>query len=94
MSKTFSVGERAIIISRDQEVTIKEPLQLCHGPNGKSWFGYPTDLFEGGLQIAPAPHHLRKKTKDDEPSVSTETKIGSWDKVGWTPFKQIEKAGA
>jgi hypothetical protein len=88
--QTFRVGERAIIISSDQEVTIVEPLQLCRNPKGRTWFGYPTDLYEGGLQISPLPHQLRKKTKDADPSVSTEAQVGSWDKVGWSPHKQLE----
>lgn len=102
MNKTFKIGEKAIVISsnpefKDREVTVIERLQLCHNHiSGKSWFGYPTDyICSDGLQLAPQPHMLRKKSNDgDGLRVSESTKIDSSNKVGQPPIKQPERATA
>lgn len=91
MSKTFKVGERAIVVvgkkTKGWEVTIVEPLQLCVDPEGNTWFGYPTDRTLDGLQLCPRPHHMKRKSDDEGPRAEDKLDIGSWDKVGWTPHK-------
>jgi hypothetical protein len=97
MSK-FRVGERAIFVREGSEnnkleVTIIDRLQLCHDPKGNTWYGYPTDyICSNGLRLCPRPHNLRKKSNDgDGLRASDSTKLGSWDKVGWSPVKQPER---
>lgn len=93
MSATFKVGERAIYVGKSgkREVTITEPLQLCHDLKGNCWFGYPTEyICPDGLRLCPRPHDLRKKDDDARPSARDANKITSWDKVGWSPGKVLE----
>lgn len=98
MSATFKVGERAIVTTgkrtKGWEVTIVEPLRLCHDPEGKTWFGYPTDRTLDGLQLCPPPYKLRRKTDDDGPHATDANKITSWDSVGWKPSKVLEGGSA
>lgn len=98
MSKTFKVGDHAIVVSSGKcngwEVIIKEPLQLCHSPEGDSWFGYPTNRELDGLQLCPPPHRLRRKEDDEGPRAEDKVDVGSWDKVGWTPHKAKEGSAA
>ena len=94
MSKTFKVGEKAIVLNSNhfkevigRTVTITEPLQLLNNADGGSWFGYPTDYESNGIRFCPRPHHLKKTNDDLGPAANDFAVLGSWDKVGWSPTK-------
>lgn len=73
------------------EVKVIEPLQLIHGDDGKSWFGYPTDYKRDGKRFCPVPHFLKKKADSAGPLAHDFATKGSWDQVGWSPEKTIKR---
>lgn len=98
MSKTFKVGEKAIVLNSrhfkeviGRIVTITEPLQLLRNTKGDSWFGYPTNYERDGSRFCPRPHHLKKISDDHGPVVEDFAALSTWDKVGWAPTKQLER---
>jgi hypothetical protein len=95
MSNIFKVGEKVIVVRSKsypeligREVTILEPLRICRN-EGRSWFAYTVDYGRDEYVFCPPPHYLRRKTDGDGPLAHDVAEKGSWDKVGWSPTKDL-----